>query len=149
MQSNLLNGYIAMRYKIKRGIDFGANIDVGGITFGGSKSGNFHSYELTLTKPQKVNLKPYGYNLNLFGMNGSWGSAFSEVYFQFRAGNIMSYRVSLNMFANEIESSSFITGNGYRFSNNGYMILGSLVWNIRHQQSQWDQTNFYKKARVR
>jgi hypothetical protein len=149
MQSNFLNGYLALRYKIKRGIELGANIDIGGITFGGTKKGQFHSYELTLGKKLPVNLKPYGYNLNMFGQKGTWGTSFSEVYMQFRAGNHMSYRVSVNKFLNEVESLNYVTGNGYRFSNNGYTIMGSLVFNIRQLKSERDETNFFKKSRVR
>ena len=148
MQSNFVNGYLALRYKIKRGIDFGANIDIGGITFGGTKSGFFHSYELTLGQKQKENLKPFGYNLNTFGQRGTWGTSFSELYLQFRAGNIMSYRIALNKFSNEVETEGYVTGSGYRFNNNGYTIMGSLVWNIRHNQSDRDEMNFYKKSRV-
>ncbi len=149
MKSNFVNGYIALRYKIKRGIDFGANIDVGGITFGGTKKGEFHSYELTLGQRTPVNLKPFGYNLNAFGQKGTWGTSFTELYFQFRAGNIMSYRVSANKFYNEVETLQYVTGNGYRFKNDGFTIMGSLVWNIRHHQTSRDQQHFYKKARVR
>jgi hypothetical protein len=149
LQSNLVNGYIALRYNIKRGIDFGANIDVGGITFGGTKKGQFHSYELSKGQKLPVTLKPFGYNLNTFGQDGTYGTTFSEIYFQFKAGNIMSYRVSVNKFLNEVETLTYVTGNGYRFRNNGYTIMGSLVWNIRHHQTSRDQQNFYKKARTR
>ncbi len=149
MQSNILNGYLALRYKVKRGIDFGANIDIGGITFGGTKKVLFHSYELTLNSDVPYNLKPYGYNLNMFGQQGSWGSSFSEIYFQFRGGNRLQYRVSAAQFYNEIESNTYVTGNGYRFSNLGYMVLGSVVFNIRQGISNRDEMNFYKKHHTR
>jgi hypothetical protein len=141
VNSSLLSGYLAMQFHIKRGIDFGVNLDLGGITFGGNKDGYFHSYELTLTDPKKVTVGSYGYNSNsLLGRNG-YGSTINEAYFQFSGGNIMRYRLGFNYFVNEIELNTPQTGNGTRFRTDNYMVMGAIVWNVRHNKKTYDLWN--------
>jgi hypothetical protein len=136
MQSVLLNPYLAIRIKIKRGIDFGINVDLGGVTFGTTKKGYFHSYEITLTERFVENVQPYGFNWNPFYRQGAGsGSTFNEAYFQFNAGPATAYKVGLNYFVNEIYTKTFITGNGFRFRNNNYMFMAGVVFNLRkHKQ---------------
>jgi hypothetical protein len=145
MQSIILDGYLAFLFHVKRGIDFGINIDVGGLTFGSTKIGYFHSYELTLTQKFRENVQPYGFNLNpLLFQDMSKGSTFNEAYFQFNANNILRIRAGVNYFVNEIETKTIITGNGTRFKNNNYMFMLGCAFNIRAQKTARDAFDFYK-----
>jgi hypothetical protein len=143
MQSNILNGYLALQFHIKRGIELGANIDLGGVTFGGTKEGFFHSYELTQTAKKKVAVNPFGFNVNSYGANGfGYGSTFNQLYLQFRGGQIMRYRLGLDYFRNEVITRVPVVGNGTRFKNNSLLVMGAIVWNIRHNKSKYDIWNF-------
>jgi hypothetical protein len=145
MNAVILNSYLALRFKVKRGIDFGMNIDLFGITFGGTKVGYFHSYELTLAGKERVNVQPYGFNLNPFlpSSNAGYGSSFNEAYFQFQANNILKFRAGLNYFVNEIETKTYITGNGKRFKNNNYMFMLGVTFNVRAKRTEREPWNFY------
>jgi hypothetical protein len=141
VSSSLLSTYLALQFHIKRGIDFGVNFDLGGITFGGNKEGYFHSYELTLTERKKVGIRPSGFNTNsLLGRNG-YGSTINEAYFQFSGGDIMRYRLGFNYFVNEINVNTPQTGNGIRFRTDNYMVMAAVVWNLRHNQKRYDMWN--------
>jgi hypothetical protein len=136
--STLMNTYLAFQIHIKRGIEMGFQFDLGGITFGGTKEGFFHSYELTKTVKEKKLVQPFAFNFNPFASGVGYGSTFNEVYFQFSGGNIMKYRLGFDYFVNEINSKSVITGNGTRFKTENYMVMGAVVWNIRHNKSKYD-----------
>jgi hypothetical protein len=139
--SSLLNSYLAFQFHIKRGVEFGLNLDLGGITFGGTKEGEFHSYELTLTERKKVIVQPYAFNFNPFFTDLGIGSSFNEAYFQFSGGNIMKYRLGFDFFVNEVNTKTPQTGNGTRFKSMNYMVMGAIVWNIRHHQTRYDLWN--------
>jgi hypothetical protein len=118
---------------------------LGGITFGSTKVGYFHSYELTLAAKERVNVQPYGFNWNplLASSNSGFGSSFNEAYFQFQANNILKFRAGLNYFVNEIETKTEITGNGKRFKNNNYMFMLGVTFNVRAKKTEREPWNFY------
>ncbi len=143
MQSNILNGYFAFMFNIKRGVILGINLDLGGVTFGGTKDGLFHSYELTNTDYKKVQVAPFAFNLNDAGTGAyGYGSTFNQLYLQFRGGQIMRYRLGLDLFRNEVNATVPIVGNGTRFVNNNILLNLGLVWNIRHNKSRYDIWTF-------
>jgi hypothetical protein len=139
--SALFNSYLAIQIHIKRGVELGLNFDLGGITFGGTKEGQFHSYELTLTDPKRVDVQPSAFNFNPFFTNAGIGSSFNEAYFQFSGGEIMRYRLGFDYFINEITTKVPQVGNGTRFRQVNYMVMGSIVWNIRHNKTKYDIWN--------
>ncbi len=140
--SSLLNGYLALQMHIKRGIDFGLHLDIGGLTFGGSKEGFFHSYELTLTERKKVLVQPFAFNFNPFFSNYGLGSSFNEAYFSFNGGKIMRYRLGFDYFVNEVNTKTPQTGNGTRFRSTNYLVMGAIAWNIRYNKARYDMFNF-------
>lgn len=131
LNANLLNVYVAMLYNIKRGVDFGINIDLGGITFGGTKEAYFHSYELTQAEKYKVFVKPYAFNFNTGMGKGNIGNIYSEAYFSFRASQVTRFRAGLNFMVSEIKTSYPITGNGVRFRTQNYFMSLGVAVNIR------------------
>jgi hypothetical protein len=144
ISSHLMNSYIALMFHVKRGVDIGAHIDIGGITFGGSKEAYFHSYELTLGQNKKVLTQPFAFNFNPFFTNSGYGSSFNSLYVQFGSGNIMRYRLGVDYFISETNTKTPQTGNGTRFRNNNLMVQGSICWNIRHNRpngSFWNNLN--------
>jgi hypothetical protein len=146
INSIMLNSYLALQIHIKRGIDFGLNLDLGGITFGGTKQAYFHSYELTNTELRKVLTQPFAFNFNPVPMawKGGYGSSCNEAYFQFNGGKIMRYRLGFNYFVNETNTKTPQTGNGTRFKAENYLVTGAIVWNLRHNQARYDLWNMNK-----
>ena len=141
--TNVINSYLAMQYHIKRGIDFGINIDLAGVTFGVQKTGTFHSYELAPGANIKVNTQPTGFNTCAFLQSNSYGSTVNEAYFQFQAFNLMRFRLGATYFVNQIETvsnpySASFGNTGKLFKNNNYMVTGGIVWNIRKQKTTAD-----------
>jgi hypothetical protein len=135
MNSNILNPYLATSIYIKRGVDLGINLDLFGITFGGTQKANFHSYELTLGKNEPVTIQPFAFNINDLGLRQyGYGSSVNQIYLNFRGGYIMRYRLGFDYFVNEIETKIPVKGNGYRFKNDNLMLSGAIVWNIRHNR---------------
>ncbi len=136
MSSHVLNTYLALGIHIRKNIDFGILLDIGGITFGGVKEGYFHSYELTLGQDKKVFSQPQPFNLNPFFTNYGYGSAHNEFYFSFTANEVLRWRLGVDYFTNEITTKTVQTGNGNRFKNNSTMIMAAIAFNIRHNRPE-------------
>jgi hypothetical protein len=139
--STILNSYLAFQVHIKRGIEMGFLFDIGGITFGSTKEGFFHSYEITKTQKMKTLMQPYAFNLNTLGQGNGYGSSMNEVYFQFNGGNIMRYRLGFDYYLSEVSTKTPQTANGTRFRSPNYMVMAAVVWNIRHNQTKYDLWN--------
>jgi hypothetical protein len=144
LRSFTVNPYISMQVKVKRGIDFGVNLDLGGITFGSTKIAYFHSYELTYSQQKRVNMQPYGFNLSPLVNGGqSYGSSMMEAYFRFNADKRHSYQLGANYFINEVTTKIPITGNGKLFKSNNYLIMAGMTFNLRWHQSAYDANMAY------
>jgi hypothetical protein len=144
LRSFTLNPYICLQVKVKRGIDFGVNIDLGGLTFGATKVAYFHSYELTLAQKERVNMQPYGFNLSPLVNNGqSYGSTMMEAYFQFNADKRHKYQLGANYFVNEVATKLPITGNGKLFKSTNYLVMAGVAFNLRWHEAAFDANMVY------
>jgi hypothetical protein len=144
LRSFNVNPFLSFQVKIKRGIDFGLNIDLGGITFGTTKVAYFHSYEQTFTQKIRTNMQAYGFNLNplLNGMQ-SYGSSTNEAYFQFNADKRHSYQLGAQYFVNEVQTKAPITGNGTLFKSTNWLIYAGVSFNLRWHQAAYDANMAY------
>jgi hypothetical protein len=142
VQTNTLNAYIAVKIHIKKGVDFFINTDIGGINFGDSKTGYFRSYETDPIPPgTKYKTEPYAFNINMF--NGeSYGTIMSEAYGSFRLNNVLYWRLGVNFYRNEYKVDRQIPLNGKRFSQNHWMVMSGLAFDIRWHKTI-RQTQFY------
>lgn len=130
VQTNTLNAYFAIKIHIKRGVDVHFNTDLGGINFGDSKTGYFHSHETYPIPPGlKYKTEPYAFNINM--LNGSYGSIMSEAYGSFKLNDVLLWRLGFNYYRNEYKIDSNIPMNGKRFYQNHWMVMSGLAFNLR------------------
>jgi hypothetical protein len=144
LRSFNVNPFLCFQVKVKRGIDFGLNIDIGGITFGATKVAYFHSYEQTFTQRIRTNMQAYGFNLNpLLNGSQSYGSSTNEAYFQFNADKRHSYQLGAQYFVNEVQTKAPITGNGTLFKSTNWLVYAGISFNLRWHQAAYDANMAY------
>lgn len=132
VQTNTLNAYAAIKIHIKRGVDIYFTTDIGGINFGDAKTGYFRSYETNPVPPGlKVRTEPYAFNSNGMYFFNSYGSLMSEMYGSFRLNNVLRWRLGFNYFRNEYKINMNLPMNGNRFSQNHWMVMTGLAFDIR------------------
>jgi hypothetical protein len=142
VQTNTLNAYLAMKFNIKKGVDIIFTTDLGGINFGDSREGFFHSHETDPLPPGiKYKTEPYAFNLNLWNY-GTWGSVKSEAYGSFRLNKQLLWRLGIQYFRNEYKVDRLIPLNGKRFYQNHWMAMTALTFDIRWKKN-WDQRGYF------
>jgi hypothetical protein len=142
VQTNSLNAYIAIKIFVKRGVDIFINTDIGGINFGDSQDGFFRSYETDPIPPgTRYKSEPYAFNLNM-PWTESFGTIMSEMYGSFRLNHVLKWRLGINYLRNEYKIDRSIPMNGKRFSQNHWMVMSGLAFDIRWHQTV-AQTNIF------
>jgi hypothetical protein len=137
VQTNTINAYVAIKIHIKRGVDVHFNTDIGGINFGDSKDGYFRSYETDPVPPgTKYKSEPYAFNIHM-PWSESWGSVMSEAYGAFKLNDVLMWRLGFNYFRNEYKIDRNIPMNGKRFSQNHWMVMTGLAFDIRWHKTVW------------
>jgi hypothetical protein len=135
VQTNSLNGYVALKIHIKQSVDIFINTDIGGINFGDAKKTYFRSYETAPLPPGvEYRTEPYAFNLNMFAWE-SYGSLMSEIYGSFRLNKVMYWRLGFNYFRNEYKVDQNIPMNGKRFSQNHWMVMSGLAFDVRWKRT--------------
>ncbi|MBL7765972.1 MAG: hypothetical protein JNJ58_07770 [Chitinophagaceae bacterium] len=131
VQTNTLNGYIALKIHIKQGVDVFFSTDIGGINFGDSKDGYFQSYETEPLPPGILyKSEPYAFNLHM-PWTESYGTIMSEAYGSFRINDVLYWRLGFNYLRNEYKIDRNIPMNGKRFYQNHWMVMSGLCFDIR------------------
>lgn len=135
VQTNTLNAYFAIKIHIKRGVDAIFTTDLGGINFGDSKNGYFHSYETEPLPPGiKYKTEPYAFNAFLPKL-GAYGSLMSEAYGSFKLSNVLIWRLGFQFFRNEYKVDRDIPLNGRRFYQDHWMAMTALAFDIRWKRN--------------
>ncbi len=131
VQTNTLNAYVAMKIFVKRGVFIHINTDIGGINFGDKQKAFFRSYETNPLPPgREYNTEPYAFNLQVPGKE-SYGTIMTEVYGSFKLSDVLYWRLGLNYLRNEYKVDRLVYMNGTRFSQNNWMVMSGLAFDIR------------------
>jgi hypothetical protein len=142
VQTNTINAYFTIKIHIKRGVDAIFTTDLGGINFGDSKTGYFHSYETDPVPPGvKYKTEPYAFNLNQLSY-GSVGSLMHEAYGSFKLNDVLLWRLGFQYFRNEYKVDRYIPLNGKRFYQNHWMAMTALAFDIRWKKNK-DQARYF------
>jgi hypothetical protein len=72
----------------------------------------------------------------------SYGTIMSEAYGSFRLNNVLYWRLGVNFYRNEYKVDRQIPLNGKRFSQNHWMVMSGLAFDIRWHKTI-RQTQFY------
>lgn len=137
VQTNSLNAYAAIKIHIKRGVDIFFNMDIGGLNFGDSKTGIFHSYETNPIPSTFVKYKsePYAFNLNTL-TSDSYGTLMGEAYGSFRLNQVLKWRLGFNFLRNEYKIDRNVPMNGKRFYQNHWMVMTGLGFDLRWKKNK-------------
>lgn len=137
VQTNTLNAYATIKIHIKRGVDVFFNMDIGGLNFGDSKTGMFHSYETNPVEATYVKYKsePYAFNLNTLNSD-SYGTLLGEAYGSFRLNDVLKWRLGFNFLRNEYKIDRNVPMNGKRFYQNHWMVMSGLGFDLRWKKNK-------------
>jgi hypothetical protein len=112
-QTNAINTKFIIQYTIKR-MDLGFNIDLFGLTLGGSQEGIFSAKESRLFNQTKQKARPSAFNLLLVG-DSDRGSLNSEIYARYWVNDRIGIRAGASYQFFEYKTNNKLTFDNDRF----------------------------------